>query len=375
VVSPLLAYLAGKDLVLAGDCLAGADCLDDEAIAILASLAERMQHDDREVTMRALAALLNATASPRPAVRQTAEDIVSTRLVGIVNRSEAFAAIGGNVEGGLRIIEMLVDRMGHTPTSIILISQLVAIMPDDPRLVAILWRCLNTPAAQGVEDTKVSAALGAITGRLLQLATDPASLTELQDQQRYQPAFGAPERRRAYPFKRGVPADSNLVTLLCWADFHGTDVAEVNEFLRGRADNPAAWARLETDRHRTGAIWLPPAVVRQVDSTPAERLAGGGLAVIALLAITAVVDDLVRKSSVLGGKLDAVTLAFAVAELLMSLYVLGLRPHLGPARRIPLWQSNPLVDRVYEDPRSEHWMAPAPRNPVDGAVTFPQPVP
>lgn len=92
-----------------------------------------------------------------------------------------------------------------------MVSPLAAVVPDDPRLVEPLWRCLialsvadlsvhsrddGDPAAEQRPDR--------IVQRLLILATDPACFEELQRQPTHAPAFATPDlRRQIYPFRNG----------------------------------------------------------------------------------------------------------------------------------------------------------------------------
>src|SRR4029079_3382965 len=86
----------------------------------------------------------------------------------------------------------------------------------DPRLVEPLWRCLASP---GVEEQP---GCSKIVNRLLTVAMDADGLEELQKQEPYNRDFLSAEiRRRAYPFHSGLPEDSNLVTLLAWAEYLG----------------------------------------------------------------------------------------------------------------------------------------------------------
>src|SRR5262249_8116831 len=117
VVSPLLRELADEDVVLAGECLAGADCTDDDARPILKKLAAMLGGGNRDEILPALAALLSATLSPRPTVQEEAKDVIYNSLTEITNEAGAVSALGGDIEGVLGIITMLVDRASQAPMS------------------------------------------------------------------------------------------------------------------------------------------------------------------------------------------------------------------------------------------------------------------
>ena len=96
-----------------------------------------------------------------------------------------------------------------------LVPQIVATrVPDDPRLVEPLWRCLTVP---GIERT---AATRAIVERLLGIAMNTDGFDALKRQEPYtRPFLDESIRDRAYPFKNGLPKTCNLVTLLTWAEY------------------------------------------------------------------------------------------------------------------------------------------------------------
>jgi hypothetical protein len=86
--------------------------------------------------------------------------------------------------------------------------------------------------------------------RLLTIASDPDGLAELQRQEPYvRPFLTEPDRRRAYPFTAGLALDSNLVTLLAWADHLGVAPARPNRFFQAKA--AGFLGRLEADKRHT----------------------------------------------------------------------------------------------------------------------------
>jgi hypothetical protein len=371
VVSPLLTELADVDPVLAGGCLAGADCLDSNALPILDRLAGLLRDGDRDLALPAMAALLSASTSPRPTVQEAARDLIYRTLAGVADQSEALRPLGGDAEAVLGVISMLVDRAGPAPMGRALVAELSAIVPDDPRLVAPAWRALNDPALIRSIDTGAEAdeATGRLVDRLLVLAMDPACCDELQRQPARAPAFATADRRRqVYPFRGGVDPASNLVTLLCWADELKVDAARPNRFLAAKRADRVAWARMEADRRRTGfSVRLPGLRLGVATGAATTRVLGVALTAIALAAAGVVGVDARRPDGVLSPPVRIGALALAVIELALALPMLGLRLNLDPRRRLRLWQPNPFVD-AYEDPASRHWLLPAGDRAADRAA-------
>jgi hypothetical protein len=360
VVGPLLATLAEADPVLAGGCLAGADCVEAYARPILDQLAGMLS--DRDLALPAMAALLSASTSPRPAVQEAAQELIYRTLGRVADQSEGLRPLGGDVEAVLGVIAMLVDRAGPAPMTRALVGQLSAVVPDDPRLVEPAWRVLTDPGLLRLVDSGEGAdeATRRLVERLLVLAMDPACLDELQRQPPRAPAFATPERRRqVYPFRGGVDPASNLVTLLCWADELGVEPRPANRFLEARQADRAAWARIEADRRRTGfSVRLPRLRLRFAAGPAGQRILGVLLTLIAVAAVAVVGADTGRPVPVLAGPGRAAALVLAAVELALAIPMLGVRLRVDPDRRLRLWQPNPFVD-AYDDPASRHWLLPA----------------
>lgn len=114
---------------------------------------------------------------------------------------------------------------------------------SDPRLVEPLWRCL---AAPGIENFGGCAT---IVRRLVDLATSPDGFAELARQPpRTRSFLTGDARRRAYPFRRGLPNDHNLVTLLTWANQVRVVPARPNRYFEAKAAGHLD--RIETARRR-----------------------------------------------------------------------------------------------------------------------------
>jgi hypothetical protein len=255
-VSPFLRDLAERNVVLAGACLAGADCTDEVAVPILDALESRLRR--REELMPTLGALVAAANSPRPTVSDVAVRRVQTALVNVVHETEVVGSLGGDVEGVLRVLDVLANGGGGQVAA--LVPRLARAMPDDSRLVEPLWRCLSAPGIDVHPDAEA-----AIVQRLLMLAMDEDCFVELQRQEPLIRDFIDDDlRARAYPFRRGHDLSSPIVTLLALADHLGVTPPEPNRFFQAKADRPR-FARLEVDKARTRSISLF-AVARLVSS-------------------------------------------------------------------------------------------------------------
>lgn len=200
-----LSLLARGNSELAAYCLAGAAPSDQVAHFVL----DRLEPVDG-IRLTALAA---ATMSPRVSVQAAAIDRLRRTLA---DAAGPLTAISGEVDSLLPLLNSLAGTNAAEIAG--LVPAIIEQIPDDPRLVDPLWRCL---AAPGIEELPEAAA---IVGRLLTLATAADSFAELTRQNAYQRDFlTADLRRRAYPFSHGLAADHNLVTLLAWAE-HLNDV-------------------------------------------------------------------------------------------------------------------------------------------------------
>ncbi|MEH1014869.1 NACHT domain-containing protein [Micromonospora sp. CPCC 206060] len=360
-VSPFLRELAMVDPVTAGSCLAGADCLDSDALPILDTLADMLSQGRADLRLPALAALLAATTSPRPKIQDAAKNLIHRCLGNITDEAGAVSALGGDVEGLLGIVSLLADGMPDASVSRTLVTRLIAIVPDDARLVEPLWRCLEQAAAGWVPDQDPDADqhLREIVERLLTLAMDRQSWAELQRQSAQQPAFATAElRRQVYPFRNGLDLSSNLVTLLCWADKLSITLPAPNRFLVAMAADRSAWARIETDRVRTGSVRLPGIRLHLLERSRTDRVVGWVLLALAVLVGGLAAVDLGRPDGALAPSVWAVVLLLVAAEGCLSLPLLGVQVRRGPERQVHLLRPNPFLD-VYHDERSRHWLLPA----------------
>jgi hypothetical protein len=230
-VSVFLEQLSQLNPELAGFCLGNAKASDQAASIIL----DAIEPTDG-IRLRALAA---ATMSPRVAVQRMAVD----RLKDAISRPlSPLTAIKGEVDGMLPLLGSLAGTNAAEIAA--LVPHIIRHVPDDPRLVDPLWRCLAAP------DIEKLPACHFIVQRLLALAADPNGLDELARQESYTRNFITPElRRKAYPFTGGLDAGHNLVTLLGWADYLKVTPTEPNRFFEAKAANRLA--QVEGDLQRT----------------------------------------------------------------------------------------------------------------------------
>jgi NACHT domain len=257
-----LPELADRNVTLAGHCLAGSVPSDDVARPVL----DRLVTDDAAH----LAALVAATTSPRRSVQEMAV----SRLENLLHRSMETVrrAFRGDVEGMLPLLGSL--AASNAARIAALVPQIVANVPDDPRLVEPLWRCLIVP---GIEHDPAGRI---VVERLLTIAMDPDGFEALQRQEPYtRPFLDAALRKRAYPFENGLPTSCNLVTLLAWAEHLGVQPVEPNRFFK--AKGAARLARVEVDKRRTiGFSLFWPARVVSLLAAAGSVVAAGSVLVI-----------------------------------------------------------------------------------------------
>lgn len=401
-----LSELAGRNVTLAGHCLAGAKPSNDVATVILDSL--------RTADPVHVAALVAATMSPRRPIQEKAVAQLETQL--LRSMDEVVAAFSGEVDGMLPLLGSLAGSNAARIAA--LVPEIVANIPDDPRLVEPLWRCL---AAPGIEQQP---ACRTIVERLLTIAVDPDGFEELQRQEPYvRPFLTGPVRARAYPFEDGLPRTSNLVTLLAWSDKLGVAPAQANRFFEAKA--AGRLASVERDERRTVSFSLfwPARIVNAAATVLSVAAVGAVLfydwhvllrpfgwwwpllalawVSVPLFAIVVLVGWAGQRPKdswayhhlnaetnnahiapesisfgmqavlVLSGPLAYATAITPVADSSMPAYLL--LAALGPtilfyapalsladrANRYHLYRPNPYID-VYDDPRSRHWLAARP---------------
>jgi hypothetical protein len=249
-VGEFLHRLASQDLALAGHCLRAAKPSNEVADEILDALVDKVRLGDAQLTSY-LAALLSTALSPRDYVRERAVKLVNDLLDELIDRFDVFELLGGNVDS----VVHLLDALSHTQAVHIgvLVPKVVSATPNDPRLVAPLWRCLK---ADGIA---AQPGAQAVVERLIGLVMDADCLAQLQLQPPGNAEFATAEMRaRVYPLVSAKLRQSNLAELLCWQDYLSVDVLEPNRFLQAKRESPELFARAEKDRPRTRRLRLFP---------------------------------------------------------------------------------------------------------------------
>jgi hypothetical protein len=93
---------------------------------------------------------------------------------------------------------------------------------------------------------------------LLNAAMDQAGFEELERQPGYVPSFLNPSlRKKVYPFERGLNPSSNLVTLLCWADYLKVAPDDRNRYFEAKMTDEVAFTSVERDRSRHTVTFRP----------------------------------------------------------------------------------------------------------------------
>jgi len=198
-VDDFLCQLAERNSELAAYCLQAARPSDDAARTVLDAL--------EPITDGRLGALAAATRSPRVSVRAMAVE----RLSRAIHSRDVFPPTSASVDDMLPLLETIADTNAAEIAG--LMPHTIRLLPDDPRLVKPLWQCLG---ADGIEHLK---GCDEIVLRLLTLVMEPNAFAELERQDPHDRSFLGTIRPQAYPFKKGLSPDHNLVTLLAWADY------------------------------------------------------------------------------------------------------------------------------------------------------------
>jgi hypothetical protein len=384
---------------LAAYCLAGARPSNEVAEIVLNAL-----EPINDMNLPALAA---ATNSPRDPVKQMAIHRLRTALT---TQGSALAIANADVDGLLPLLNSLVGTNAAEIAAIV--PQIVADLPDDPRLMEPLWHCLTAPDIENLPECQ------AIVQRLLELAIDQNGMSELARQDQYSRDFlTGPIRKRAYPFDNGLPHSHNLVTVLTWAEHLRMTPPPLNRFLEAKATGQLG--RIEADRRRTisfspfrparilsacGPIAALVAAIGVIATGPHRLLHPFGWWTIALIVgvavgppvLALVVEDRsnpsarapdsevgntlysrgIVRNDTLGwvymlGFIFIAPLSFAIAPIALAatsltgylaialasqaIFWLTLFDVSSRGRRYYLYRPNEFVD-VYDDARSRHWL-------------------
>lgn len=242
-VETFLKGLAERNLELAGHCLAGAGPVsEDIAGDILSRLADSILTGE-SITIN-LAALVSVTGAQKEAVRARAIVVLASVLTHVLGRPDLAAIVGSDFEAALRLLQALAET-GSAQIAATVPALLGAVLIDDQRAVGVLWRCL---AAPGMESEAASVA---IVRRLLTMVMQETSFEELQRQPAYEPPFITDNlRKKIYPFENGVDCNSNLVTLLGWAEYLSVEVDQPNRYLEVKQTDVRAFNNVERDWQR-----------------------------------------------------------------------------------------------------------------------------
>jgi hypothetical protein len=260
-VDEFLLQLATVNAVLAVRCLQAAKSSGQAARAVLSAM--RLESSD------SIGALAAATHSPQPFVQEQAIE----RLDDAVMAPDGpFAAANMGVDEMLPLLRFLASA--HQAKIVEKMAGVVRELPDDARLVGPIWQCLR---ADGIQHPEHAQACSEIVDRLLQFATDPVAFKELAAQDPGDRQFLAGLRQRAYPFRRALPPEHNLVTLLAWAEYRGVLPAELNRFFAAKAAGELD--QVESARRRTVKFSLcwPARAVSVALLLTAAGFAGFGL--------------------------------------------------------------------------------------------------
>lgn len=240
-VEPFLKELRGRNLELAGQCIPGAQVVSQ---ALAEETADALVRDIRAGNAAtALAALVSMTHSQRDQIRAMAltrvQQVLTEVLGGEVRqlrglKEEDLVEVLGKlaITGSLEVVPVCLG-----------LSRLIANATDT---IGPLWHCLATA---GIEQRRNDGR--AIVGQLLDAVMTADGLAELQRQPAFAPEFATDELRAGvYPFRKAHPADSNLVTLLCWAERLSASRTRRNDFFIAKQKHREAWRTVERDRSR-----------------------------------------------------------------------------------------------------------------------------
>jgi hypothetical protein len=248
VVEDFVTRLYTRNRELAIRCLANAETQNINTLArtMLTDFTDETfaaPDFDAIVSTRLAAILYACRAVPEP-VRDKAiacADLLMHRI-----NAAHFASIVGGDDNLLRVLTELVATNATRIAS--LVPELAESMPDDPRLVPVLWRCLNVLDHSASPD-----ACRKLIARLMVIAMEPSCFAVLEEQPRLRPAVITDAlRKQAYPFEDALPVgESNLVTLLAWAELLAVVPGKKNLFLQAKEAGQRWFTNLERDNRRT----------------------------------------------------------------------------------------------------------------------------
>ena len=124
--------------------------------------------------------------------------------------------------------------------------QLLQLIIIPVKTIAPLWQCLTIIGIEKRKDLSRS-----IIRHLLDAVMTMDGLIELQHQPEFTPKFVTEDlRTEVYPFFNGHKSNSNLVTLLAWAEKFDATPSTLNEFFKAKREQPDHWQTVERDHSR-----------------------------------------------------------------------------------------------------------------------------
>ena len=235
-VDGFLSELARRNTDLAAHCLQAAKPSSDVARIVLDAL-QPINGDN-----------LSALAAAARSSLQTVRDMAISHLRNFfIHSTGTFFSAGVSVDGMLPVLESLADADAAEIAA--LVPQVIRNLPNDPRLVGPLWRCLN---AHGIELHRRQCTQ--IVERLLALVMDFEAFAELSRRDPADREFLTRIRPQAYPFRHALSDRHNIVTLLSWAEFLDVSPAQPNRFFQ--AKQAGFLPQVEIDRRRTISLSL-----------------------------------------------------------------------------------------------------------------------
>src|ERR1043165_447436 len=242
----LLCGLAEKNPELAGYCLAAANNVSAEAaLAVIARLDAVVSRDNAVGVLGALSAICRNSGGR---VRERALGVIGRVLTQVLVLGGTTALLGLKRDDLIRLAhDLAATGARNIIDSCVTLSTLVE---DDPRIIISLWHCLG----YFTEEPDAPEARWLVI-RLLEMAQTPEGFEALQVLPTLAPPFITSQMRPSvYPLLRGLSKESNLVTLLAWADHTHALPEKQNGFLQALAQRQEAqteWRRLEREMEKT----------------------------------------------------------------------------------------------------------------------------
>jgi NACHT domain len=236
-LSEFLLGLSNHSAELAGHCLAVALVPVETASKVIGKVRASMgRQSDRKSQLQLMSALIQATLSPVEDVKQLALRELHGQLVNALDwdKEQSQRIVSSLLASSPHVASLLLVKIAvdPLPEAIKLMLTLLRMPDDEPRLVAPLWHfmrkyssALRHPSGHSRTELKIvidddllkglNHLLEMIVAKLVHLAMTPEGFAALQAQDPITLGW-VPEshRRAAYPMRKALPFDSNLVMLL-----------------------------------------------------------------------------------------------------------------------------------------------------------------